>query len=414
MRVALDARLESGDRGGVEQVIIGLAAGLSALTDAPDEYLFLVHPEHRDWLAPYLGGSCRTIDAEALPSPAAVAPRRSPPRRAAGKLARVIGYGRPKRPELGPSDPAVDRHGVDLMHFTMQVGFRTSLPSMFMPQDLQHVHLPQFFSRQVLLERDTLYRALADQASVVVANSQFGKRDLEASFGLPPSKVAVVPYAPVIDVYGEPTSAEHEATRAALRLPDAFALYPAKAWLHKNHRRLLDALCILREQGLVIPMVFTGAQNGFDEAVTRSAMELGVADQIHFTGFVKPVQLASIYRTARFMVFPSLFEGWGMPILEAFAAGLPVACSNVTCLPDLAGGAALIFDPLQPRDIAAKMRQLWSGEGLRSDLATRGRARVAQFSWDRTARLVRAHYRVMTNRRLTDEDQVLLAAEPLV
>lgn len=415
IRVALDARLESGDRGGVEQVIIGLAAGLSKLTDAADEFLFLVNPDHRDWLAPYLSGPCRAVDSEAAPSPApAPAARRNLARRAARKLARTMGYERLKRPELGPADPALERHAVDAMHFTMQVGFRTALPSMFMPQDLQHVHLPQFFSRQVLLERDTIYRALCEQASVVVANSRFGKRDLETSFGLTPWKVAIVPYAPVVDVYPEPSPADLSATRDALHLPESFALYPAKAWPHKNHRRLLEALRVLRRDGLVIPMVFTGAQNGFDEAVVRYASELGVADQIQFTGFVSPVQLASIYRMARFMVFPSLFEGWGMPILEAFTAGLPVACSNVTCVPDLAGGAALVFDPLEPNDIAAKMRLLWSDEAARAELSAKGRARAGQFSWERTARLTRAHYRGMCNRNLTDEDRSLLAAEPLV
>ena len=414
IRVALDARLVSGDRGGVEQVIIGLADGLSRLTESPDEYLFLVDPANRDWLTPFLSGPCRTIDSEVRPAAQKSTPRRSVLRRAAGKVARMVGFSRVRRPELGPADPALERHRVDLMHFTMQVGFRTGLPSMFMPQDLQHVHLPEFFTRQALAERDAIYRGLSEQATVVVANSRFGKRDLEESFGLPPSKVAIVPYAPVIDAYHDPAPADLAETRSELSLPDAFALYPAKAWPHKNHRRLLEALAILRREGLILPVVFTGAQNGFDDGVLRSATELGVADLIRFAGFVTPIRLASMYRLARFMVFPSLFEGWGMPVLEAFAVGLPVTCSNATCLPDLAAGAALVFDPRRPEDIAANMRSLWQDEALRRDLVARGQARARSFTWERTARLLRAHYRVMASRNLTDQDRALLAAEPLV
>ena len=103
-----------------------------------------------------------------------------------------------------------------------------------------------------------------------------------------------------------------------------------------------------------------------------------------------------------------------MPVLEAFAVGLPVTCSNATCLPDLAAGAALVFDPRRPEDIAANMRSLWQDEALRRDLVARGQARARSFTWERTARLLRAHYRVMASRNLTDQDRALLAAEPLV
>jgi glycosyltransferase involved in cell wall biosynthesis len=194
-----------------------------------------------------------------------------------------------------------------------------------------------------------------------------------------------------------------------------FALYPAKAWPHKNHLRLLEAMGILREQhGLVIPAVFTGTQNGLDVPLREEAGRLGIAEQVLFTGFVDPVQLRSLYRLARLLVFPSLFEGWGMPILEAFAAELPVTCSNTTCLPDLTAGAALLFDPSDPAAIAAAIGDLWTDGSKRDELARRGSARAAMFSWEHTARLFRAHYRRLANRGLTEEDLDLLGAEPLV
>lgn len=416
LRVCLDARLVSGDRGGVEQVIIGLADGLSRLTDASDEYMFLVDRDHEDWLRPYVSGQCRLLASEpsSFGHPGGFLADRG--RRAIARLKRRLG-----RPGAGgpiglpPADRAVERAGVDLMHFTMQVGFRTSIPSIFQPQDLQHIHLPEFFSPETLAERDIVYRALCDQATMVVANSRWGKRDLIDGFGLPADKVEIVPYAPVIEAYGQPSPSDLLETRAGLGLPETFALYPAKAWPHKNHLRLLEALKILRDQhGLVVPVVFTGAQNGLDEPVREAAARLGVSEQILFTGFVDPIQLRSLYRLARLLVFPSLFEGWGMPVLEAFAAELPVASSNVTCLPDLSAGAARLFDPWDPADIAAAIGDLWTDEPKRVEMARLGLARASVFSWERTARLFRAHYRRLTKRGLTDEDLDILHAKALV
>ena len=126
------------------------------------------------------------------------------------------------------------------------------------------------------------------------------------------------------------------------------------------------------------------------------------------------VQLRSLYGLSRLLVFPSLFEGFGMPILEAFAAGLPVACSDVTSLPDLTGSAARLFDPRDPAAIAAAIGELWTDESKRDELRRRGLARAAAFSWDKTARVYRAHYRQIAGRGLTDEDVNLLLAAPLV
>ena len=405
----------SGDRGGVEQVIIGLADGLSRLTDSSDEYLFLVDRDHEDWLRPYVNGPCRLLASEPAPIGHAEGILSNRGRRAIARLRRGLG-----RPGAGgpiglpPADRAVERAGVDLMQFTMQVGFRTEIPSIFQPQDLQHIHLPEFFSPLTLAERNITYRALCDQATMVVANSRWGRRDLIEGLGLPADKVEIVPYAPVIEAYGQPSPSDLSKTRSDLGLPETFALYPAKAWPHKNHLRLLEALKILRDRGLIIPVVFTGAQNALDKPVREAAARLGVSDEALFTGFVDPIQLRSLYRLARLLVFPSLFEGWGMPILEAFAAQLPVASSNVTCLPDLCAGAARLFDPRDPVDIAAAIGDLWTDEAKRIELARLGLARASAFSWERTARIFRGHYRRLTNRGLTEEDLAILRTEALV
>ena len=300
------------------------------------------------------------------------------------------------------------------MHFPMQVGFRTDVPTIFAPHDLQHLHLPQFFSRAAIAEREARYRALCDRASIVTMMSSWGREDIVAHYGLPPEKVRVVPGAAAIEAYETPSENETAATRARLGLPERFALYPAKAWPHKNHLRLVAALKLLRERGVDVPVVLTGEQAGSDVPILARAEALGVADLVRFVGFVAPGELVALYRTARIMVFPSLFEGWGLPIVEAMSAGLPVACSNVTCLPAVTAGAAELFDPADPAAIADSVGRVWRDERVRERLIADGRARAARFSWNHTARTFRACYRMLAGRELSVEDRALLDAPPIV
>jgi glycosyltransferase involved in cell wall biosynthesis len=103
-----------------------------------------------------------------------------------------------------------------------------------------------------------------------------------------------------------------------------------------------------------------------------------------------------------------MFEGWGLPVVEAFSLGIPVACSNAAALPEVASGAALLFDPENKDAIAGAVLRLWEDEALREDLRRRGRARAAQLSWDKTARTFRSIYRLVAGRALSEEDRVLL------
>ncbi|HEX7430653.1 MAG TPA: hypothetical protein VF293_00540, partial [Candidatus Limnocylindrales bacterium] len=160
LRVCVDARLVSGERGGVEQVIIGLAGAFSRLNDGDERYLFLVDPGHSAWLEPFvfgpssllmssipsatptdrsgLRGTVRGVAKAALPGPIRAAIR--------GRLTHS--------PTVPESDGSIERAGVDVMHFPMQVGFRTAVPTIFAPHDLQHLHLPEFFSRAEIAERE--------------------------------------------------------------------------------------------------------------------------------------------------------------------------------------------------------------------------------------------------------------------
>ena len=405
LRICVDARLPAGRFGGVEQVLIGIAARLSALDDGDEEFLFLTHAGEDDWIRPYVSGPARLLPT-----------RRGRLQRRARAIARGVAE---RAPRIGPrfavrvSDGTAEHAGADLVHFPIQDAFVTELPSIYQPHDLLHVHHPEFFSAWERQRRERVYGTHCERAEMVVAMTSWGKRDLIDHFRLPDERVRVVPWGSVLWEYPNPTQEDLERLRERLSLPDRFLLYPAQTWPHKNHETLLDALALIRErEGVAIPLVCPGRTNRHFERIERRMRELDLSDTTRFPGFVSPLELRGLYELGTALVFPSRFEGWGLPICEAFSAGLPVAASSATSVPDLVGDAGLLFDPDDPGEMAASMLRLWRDAGLRETLAARGRERGKLFSFDHTARLFRAHYRRLCGADLSDQDRILLATPP--
>jgi glycosyltransferase involved in cell wall biosynthesis len=405
LRVCIDARLGAGQFGGVEQVVIGLAAALSRLDDGDEEYLFLTHPEHDDWIRGYLHGPCRLLHS-----------RRSYLNRRSRAVIRALAERLPKvgvRFAVRPSDGTVERAAVDVIHFPFQDAFTTELPSIYQPHDLQHLHLPELFSGWERARRETIYRTHCERAALVVAMTSWGRRDFVESYGLPAEKVTVVPGGSILSEYPAPTESDLARLRAKLSLPERFLLYPAQTWPHKNHERLLEALARIRDgSGTAIPLVCPGKHTRHYRSIRELVSTLGLAETTSFPGFVSSVDLRGLYELGTALVFPSRFEGWGLPVCEAFDAGLPVASSTATGLPDVVGDAGLLFDPDDVPDMARQLQRLWSDPDLQADLRERGRKRAAQFSFDHTARLFRAHYRQIGGRAPSEEDRILLASPP--
>ena len=406
LHVGLDARLVSGRPGGTQQVVIGLAHGLSRLEEGRERYSFLVMPGQSDWLEPYLGGACRLLPAKPAP------PKPGVPARALRRL-RSSFRGAHSAARLAKSDGTIEASAVDIMHFPLQTAFVVSVPSIYHPHDLQHLHHPEFFTRAEWEGRELDYRAFCDQAAMIPVTSQWNRNDLLEHYSLPPHKVVVIPLAPAIGAYHPPTQEDLERAHAKFSLPDRFVFYPAQTWAHKNHLRLVEAIARLRDKGRAsIPVVCSGTKNDFYRVIARRVRDLGLEDAVVFTGFVEPEELNALYQLSHCVVVPTLFEaagGFG-PVAEAFLAGRPVACSNVTSLSDEVGDAALVFDPLNVPAMAESIHRLWTDPALCDQLAERGRLKVARYDWVRTARIFRAHYRRIAERQLTREDKALLAA----
>lgn len=417
LNIGINAQLVTGQAGGVEQTIIGLANGLSKLVDGNENYYFLTIRNHDEWLTPYIGGPTAIVHHQGWRDATSMKyqVRRHLLDRVPGLLTQLKRIRETlgsitQHPQLPKSDVALERAGSQIIHFPYQVGFHTSLPSIYQPWDLQHEHLPEFFTRQQIRNRDTNYRYFCEQAKLVVVASQWIKSDLIDRYKLNGNKIAIVPMAPPTDAYPVPSPEDIEATRAKFELPRTFLIYPAQTFPHKNHIGLISALAQLRyDRGIVIPIVFSGRMNDFYTTIEAHAKKVGVWDQLKFVGFVTPLELQSLYQICQGIVFPSKFEGWGLPVTEAMQAGVPVACSTVTSLPEQVGDAAILFDPDSSQSIADAVFKLWTDAPLRTRLKVLGRQQVSQYTWDRVARDMRATYRFVSGVGLTDDDRCRIA-----
>ncbi len=229
--------------------------------------------------------------------------------------------------------------------------------------DVQHLVMPQFFSRATRLYRRFAYEGSARRARVVIAISEHVRETLLARVGLSPENVVVVHSG--VD--------HHRFTPPPLPRREPFLLYPSFPWPHKNHALLLEAFALLRRRHPDLRLVLTGG----------SHTAYAPADGVDAPGFVSADQLVELYRTASAMVFPSLYEGFGQPLLEAMACGCPVAAADAAAIPEVCGGAARLFDPTRPEAIAEAVEEVLARP---APWEARGLARAQAFSWDNTAR----------------------------
>jgi glycosyltransferase involved in cell wall biosynthesis len=387
LRVAIDCRITD-PRQGIGTAVLALAKALSDSRASSQEYTFIVREDMKEWLDAYVYGPCRLKGIpESTTSSWKAALRRVPPLRFLWR--KYCGM----TDRMPASDGFVESQKFDIVHFPTQTGYLTELPTIYQPWDLQHLHYPQFFSTTEFECRERQYRALCRQASYVCVQAEWTKQDLINQYGLTAEKVVVVPWGSVFDAYEDPSREEVRATVEKFSLPRSFFFYPAVTWPHKNHEIICRALQILKsETGLAPHVYFTGSSTDHRAVLDKLARELGVAEQLHFLGFVSPGELQSVFKTATAMIFPSRFEGFGLPILEAFHAGLPVLSSNATTLPEVAHDGALYFDPDSPAELSTLMRSILEKPDVRRDLAAKGKLVLTRYSVNNTAARLQVLY----------------------
>lgn len=278
------------------------------------------------------------------------------------------------------------RHRLDgLLSAGMTAPFICPVPSFVMVYDLQHINQPQNFNRSQLLFLRTIIYLSARSARAVLTLSERSKRDIVKSYSIRPEDVVVTCLASDRSVFFRRPPEEVSAIRKKYRLPESFVLYIASSLPHKNYNRLLSAFKLLKEKDKDIKLVLIGARDYGHEAIAAKIGELGIEDDVVFLGWLPFEDIPVIYSAADLFVFPSLHEGFGIPVLEAMASGVPVVCSGIEPLDEVAGDAAYFVDPLSVESIAKGMQKVLEDRGTRERLVMAGLERAGHFSWERTA-----------------------------
>jgi len=365
-RIVLDLRTATPHFPGIGRYAVNLADALAPQL-AADEALVLLTPPQGCW--PFTPAAAANVQHVVVASsPFAVAQQWQLPR-----LLRRL-----------PQQPTIYHSPYFLMPY------RPGLSTLLTFYDLIPLRFPAYVSERARLFFRVAQHLALRTAQQIVAISEASRRDLLATFRIAPERVITTPLAPDPRFRPQPEAAI-AAIRARYALPDHVVLYLGINKPHKNLVTLLTAYAQLPTNSP--PLVIAGAWDDRYPEAKQTAAALNLTPRVRFLGPVAEIDLPALYAAATAFVFPSRYEGFGLPVLEAMACGTPVACSNVSSLPEVAGDAALLFDPDNSTSIGQSLQRLLDDAPLRADLRARGVAQAARFTWAQTAAATLAVYR---------------------
>ncbi|HUU36108.1 MAG TPA: glycosyltransferase family 1 protein [Vicinamibacterales bacterium] len=366
MRIVLDARKLHDF--GIGTYIRNLIGGLGAL-DTTTDFILLTKPGDAGTALATAGANFRTIDEPAKPY---------------------------SMREQWRIPLAAARARADLLHEPHYVlSPLTRCRTVVTIHDCIHLRLPEYLpSRAAYLYAHAMIRAAARKADCVLTVSEASKRDILHYTGVSPDKVTVVYNSVDARFAAAPAAATIERVQQRFQLDHPFVLYVGNIKPHKNLERLIAAFAAARPDGPEgLKLVVIGDETSNYPSVRQAVHRHRLDKHVRFFGFQPASTLVVFYRLAHAFVFPSLYEGFGLPPLEAMANETPVVTSNVSSLPEVAGDAALLVDPYDVASIADGIRRAVSDEPLRQELIRRGRERARRFSWTKAATETLAVYR---------------------
>jgi len=349
--------------GGSETYIRNLVTWLTA-ADREIEYLVFINEESRGVFAPPAQGV--TI----IPCP-------------------VKATNRPRRIlwEQFSLPSQVQRYGIDiLLSAGMTAPFRCPSTSVLMLFDLQHINQPGNFPWYYLPFLRSIIYASAKSVDGVLTLSHQVKSDIIRSYHISPDRINVTHLAVDHDAFALHGPPDKGTIKARYGLPDRFILYAASSLPHKNHERLFQAFRQVRDRMPGLKLVLIGARDKGETTLIHMIQAIGIEADVLLLGWLPFEDVPSIYRACEAFVFPTLHEGFGLPVLEAMACGIPVVCSKIEPLLEVAGDAVLFVDPTSPDGIAAGILSALSDKTVRVQLIQKGLARAKEFTWESTAR----------------------------
>ncbi|ANM31525.1 hypothetical protein ABI59_21080 [Acidobacteria bacterium Mor1] len=367
VRVALDAKLLVRHPTGVGRYALGLTRALADMLGDDDRLVLLTGPQ-----------TCHDV----LPAGDRIEHRPAPFR--SSTLRSLLAL-----------RGAARQCGADVVHGLDHIGMPApqGVASVVTVHDLLPVTHPQWFSRKHRTVVGTFLPRALRGADRVIVPTQHVATELQGQYGVDQAQIAVVPEAP--DACFAPSEERRD---VPLDIPEDFLLFVGRLEARKNARVVLDALARIPPETRP-ELVLTGLWGPEERALRKQMGTLGLHGSVHFAGYVLDDTLAELYRRSRALVFPSLAEGFGLPIVEAMAAGTAVICGDHGAMAEVAGSAALTVDPTDADALAHAVGRLAS-PGIRDRLVEQGRERVANLSWERTAReTLEIYRRVVAERR---------------
>ncbi len=281
------------------------------------------------------------------------------------------------------------RHKVDLWFCPCMYALPidAGVPIVHTIPDLQHEHYPEFFHEHELTMRRLGYQYSCKAAAATIGISHFVADEIVRLYDVPAEKVFAIPLA--LDPFMEQDCGDVERMvadiRLKYRLDGEFLFFPANGWPHKNHETLVRAMARVSRERPGLRLILTGCPFDLHDRLRPILDEYGLHDCVRHLGYVSRADVAALYAASSLLVFPSLFEGFGLPLLEAMRFGTPVACSNICSLPEVGGEAVRLFAPQDEQQIADAILTVVGDASLRQRLSEAGREQVKRFSYARTA-----------------------------
>jgi glycosyltransferase involved in cell wall biosynthesis len=283
--------------------------------------------------------------------------------------------------KLNPYQKIVDSSDVDILHIPIQHSpvQKIKTPIIITMHDIQEYHFPEYFS---LIER--LRRFIKNDMSIldsehIIVSFDHVKNDIIKHFDIEEKKISICPPPFAEDWFLEKKEVEWNEVKLKYNLKDNYILYPAATWEHKNHKTLLEALKIIRDEGLEIDLVCTGRKMGYYKNISNQVEELMLKDVAHFLGIVPEEDLITLYKNSSLVVIPTLYEAGSAPLYEAMRYKVPVICSNVTSLPATINNEDFIFDPTDVHSLVEKIKMGLENEDFRARNVQNSKQRMEYF-----------------------------------
>lgn len=395
--VDLTPLLPGGENGGAKIFVLDLVRRLGALYPET-QFVLLIQAASRDEIMPVASAniSCHVLQGPSTAN--ALRPRLEGMVRqllpyvpdGGRRLILRMGYGVNRVLKRGGTGGLLRELGADLLFcpFTAPTYFEPGIPVVCTIYDVQYKTYPCFFEPEDLAHRDQTFKDACGRATALGAISEYARKTALFYSSLDSERIRTIHLRMARRISVRPGENLSVLDRLDLA-PRQYVLYPANFWKHKNHEMLLTAFGMACHSGLDkdIKLVCTGAPGPRQVWLARAAAGLGLGSRVVFPGYLPEKDLAVVLANARGLIFPSLYEGFGIPVVEAMAAGVPVACSSLTALPEVAADAAIFFDPKMPNQIADALKTLVQDDLVRERLIAAGYRRADEFSdSDRMAR----------------------------